>query len=347
MPLMRSLIPLMLVSTGSYAFGVESAETNASNRPVLTPTPSNAPVLEGVNRHVVDRTIPAYGVTSLRAERGHIEIEALAQDIASFAGDIQFRVLSGELVQPLLSGFTAVDDKEQKRREREGNPDPLAYIEAPQPINEITLLTGMREALETAVDGLLAPSHRERLLIDQAHANLDQAEAILFHGLAAEDIERIENQYKAWIIRMHIAEIKASQAKFAELQADNPKLDQRDFERMIEKGEVVITAEAPALPTNANALAEAQAELQSYSAVPAPATETSTVTQTETTIAETEEASETAAEEAPEEVAEAAAEEADTSAEDAMIDQLLNQGGDNNATDSIEIEIEIEEIPEE
>ncbi len=198
----------------------------AGGAETMQPTPARAPTPETPGSHLIDRVIPAYGMTAVQND-GRSRAGDLFTRVHAFLGDVEAKVMSGDLHR----GSTAPAAKDGKKRKKDEPAAPAQRTALP----EEQQLQALYDEL-VAADAHLRPAGStaeipatEQWQIDGCYADLARAAELLRLGLGDAAWNDLDAQHGAWAARYHSGPGPAREAKLNELMKEK-KLSRREAE---------------------------------------------------------------------------------------------------------------------
>lgn len=183
----------------------------------VQPTPSKAPVPTGVRNQLVDRVIPAYGMTLKRGPVIDLSAAGLARRAVGFAAEVEARVMAGELHRvgpsfsiPLDSKGVAVANAQPQVIPRKALPEEVELLK----LFDATVT--LRERLSPPGLSLPIPEQQD---LDEAMSSLARAAELLRQGLGDDTYTDLDARAVAWQQRYHLARAQVRDAKIAELMS--------------------------------------------------------------------------------------------------------------------------------
>ncbi|HYE08484.1 MAG TPA: hypothetical protein VEL07_23450 [Planctomycetota bacterium] len=207
--------PIPLLAIVLAASGVET----------MQPTPARAPTADTPGSHLIDRVIPAYGMTSVHDARSRAG--DLFARVHAFLGEIDAKVMSGELHR------TPAPAPQDGKKRKKGEPAAVAGQRAALP--EEQQLQALYEELLVA-DQHLRPADVEGQIpvieqwqIDGCYSDLARAAELLRLGLGDDTWNNLDAMHRAWSQSYASSAGPAREAKLQELMKEK-KLSKREAE---------------------------------------------------------------------------------------------------------------------
>lgn len=183
----------------------------------VQPTPSKAPVPTGTRNQLVDRVIPAYGMTLQRGPVIDLSAAGLARRAVGFAAEVEARVMAGELHRVGPSFSIPRDSKGV------ATPGAQPQVIPRKPLPEEVELLELFDATVTLRERLSPPGLSlpipEQQDLDEAMSSLSRAAELLRQGLGDDTYTDLDARAVAWQQRYHLARAQVRDAKIAELMS--------------------------------------------------------------------------------------------------------------------------------
>jgi len=223
----------------------------------MAPTPAKPPVPVGLDHHLVDRVISAYGMNVPRSHTGDHRAAELYHRVHAFVGEVEVKVMTGALRRV---STPAVDDKGRPLKDAPpSSAQRLPLVEEQQLLALWDELTKLNHRLSVPGSAYAIP---EQTHLDAAFSELARAADSLRLGLGDDTYTALEGEHRAWLARYaaHLAAARA--AKVAELMNGPQKMSQREAEAAVRGMDIRLSDEplmrapvAPALLPAANKVA--------------------------------------------------------------------------------------------
>lgn len=187
----------------------------------MKPTPSKEPKAGKNKTHLVDKTVPAYGITSRYASPSR-DIDVLYHVIRDYTAEIEGMVMAGDLHRASMA-----ESKAKNKGERQLSDEEARLIELLEELSQADVILHP----STTPDGVVLPQQWQ---IDESFANLQRAGDLLRVTLSDEAFASIDVMHQAWLANYKATAGKARDAKINEVMKER-KLSRKEAEKLLER----------------------------------------------------------------------------------------------------------------